>query len=626
MHLGTQTTVPPAVPPSGYDQLIAFDNVTPFQDDWRGVNANYMLRAALPEYGLTQEQLTAEWDRVALSGVKIISTEYLFSLAWPTYPTGSPDFASADMLGFYAGLQAMKDRGIKVMPKMGWHFPQNVGALTGASPITPSPANEATYAAFVSESLHQMINVRGLTNVIGCFFFTEPSTSTIGTVPGGYTPVEYYAHVVTMARDKIVADDASRTPIRPQIKIVGPSTQSFGADDWLAPLKATGVFDELADHSYCNTPDFTPLGMAASQCAGYQPWIDRFADRAAIAYPLPLHADEGGFLVGGDPDTGGYKSTADVGWQWARQIDGHLQAGCASSFIWLLSDQPVLGGTMLKYGAMKWCATDGTAVKPSWYAISLFANLTGGGGGTSLYRCTGGTSTLHGTAAWIPQGVKNATDPRGEWTFYVINEGAALDVKINLGASIGGRTLYRYSYSGEFVPKAAANPAYLTPWDRSFSNVSTSIPIDRLPAKSVTFFSTMNIAAPTAVNLALTAHPGTDTVGFGAPWYAARGNPSNVTGITNGWRKPDNGAHYVELAWDAPVTVGRLELAFVGTTAGVVFATGVDTSSPAPLADYTIEYWNGSAFGSNARERHRATRSRIARTRSRSGLDDEDPS
>jgi hypothetical protein len=44
------------------------------------------------------------------------------------------------------------------------------------------------------------------------------------------------------------------------------------------------------------------------------------------------------------------------------------------------------------------------------------------------------------------------------------------------------------------------------------------------------------------------------------------------------------------------VPIGRFELAFVGTTAGVVYATYTDTSTPAPLADYTIEYWNGAAW------------------------------
>jgi hypothetical protein len=91
----------------------------------------------------------------------------------------------------------------------------------------------------------------------------------------------------------------------------------------------------------------------------------------------------------------------------------------------------------------------------------MMANLTGGGGGTGLYRCTGGTSTLHGTGVWVPFGVKNTVNPRGEWTFVVINEGVALDVKIRVPASIGGRNLYRYTYSGEYVPPAAANPAYL---------------------------------------------------------------------------------------------------------------------------------------------------------------------
>jgi hypothetical protein len=180
MDRAAQVVAPPANPSTDYDQQLTFSG-TPFQGDWQGVGADY---SALPGYGLSAAQLSADLDRVATSGVKIVSTWFDTGWAYTAgYPTGSPDWSSAKMIEFYAYLSGLKARGVKVMIKMGWHFPQNVGAASGTAPITPTPANEATFAAWVSESLNQVINVRGFTNVIGCLFFTEPSSVQVGFIP-----------------------------------------------------------------------------------------------------------------------------------------------------------------------------------------------------------------------------------------------------------------------------------------------------------------------------------------------------------------------------------------------------------------------------------------------------------
>lgn len=602
MHRAFQATAPPATA-HRYDAKLTFDLSSPFQTAFSGVCANYAGIAAIPAFGLTSDQIATEWARVARSGVRKVSTWYDESWAMPSYPSGSPDFTTAAMVGFKAFLTAMQSAGVKVMIKMGWHFPQNVGALSGAAPITPTPSNEATFANWVSTSLNQFLNVWGFTCVEGCFFFTEPSTSTIGTIPGGYANgQEYYAHVVGVVKTKITTDDGSRTPILPRIVLAGPSEFSYSTDTWTEYLAGTvpTLLDGYSAHSYCNVPDFEPFGFGVTQCAAYQPWIDRFTGWVGDASPKPLAADESGFLVGGDSDSTGYRSTADCAWQWARQIDGHMQAGCATSYIWLLADQPILGdpvtGPVLKYGTYDWAVTDGN-VKPSWYAISLMANLLGGGGVTQLFRCTGGTSTLHGTAAWIPPGQPHVSDSRGEWTFVVINEDIALDVEVAFGTDIGGRTLYRYAYSGEYVPAPASDPAYLVPWTHSAAGVTTTIPTTRHSGHSLVIYSTINLSAPTAPNLALTASVSSDSTATGsAPWMAAQANPSNVTGNINGWKKADDSSHYLEFDWNSAQTIGRVTLAFVATTAGVVYATYTDTSTPSPVSDYTVQYWDGAAW------------------------------
>ncbi len=600
MHRATQQTAPPATAHT-YDQRLTFDLTTPSQTAWQGVCANYAGIAAFPTYGLSPSQITAEWDRVQRSGVRIVSTWYDESWAMPTYPTGSPNWSSAEMTAFYAFLQAMQDRGIQVMIKMGWHFPQNVGALSGAAPITPTPANEATFAAWVSESLNQFFNVQHFTCVVGCFFFTEPNAAPIGTIPGGYgSPQEYYAHVVTVARDKIVTDDGGRTPIRPRITINGPSEFSFTVDTWTQYLKAntTALFDGYSAHSYCQTPNFAPLSLTASQCLAYQNWTDLFTGWVGDANPQPMYPDESGFLVGGDTDSTGYRATADAGWQWVRQIVGHMRAGAQASYPWLLADQPILGGTVLQYGTYRW-VVDSTDVKPSWYAISMLANLSGGGGATHLFSATGGTSTVHGIGVFIPQGQPHTTDPRGDYSVVVINEGStALDISVDLGSSIGGRTVYRYAYSGEYVPPSATDPAYLTPWNQRMLSVASVIPTTRHSGHSVVIYSTINLAAPVAENLALTATASSDSTAQAAvPYATAFGNPSNVNAsAANGWRKAADASHYLQLAWGSAQTIGRVTLAFAGTTAGIVYATYADSSTPSPVSDYTLQYWDGATW------------------------------
>jgi hypothetical protein len=247
------------------------------------------------------------------------------------------------------------------------------------------------------------------------------------------------------------------------------------------------------------------------------PWADQFRAFVATASPKELWADETGFLVGGDADSTGYRSTADAGWQLIRQIDGHMQAGCTASFPWMLQDQRWWydASIFLKYGVAGDPTVD-NSVHPAYYAFALHANLTGGGSGTSLYRMLSSTATLHGTAVFIPYGVTNAVNPAGEWTFVVINEDIATDAGLNFGASMNGRTVYRYDYSGEYPPQATG--PFLPAWTMKFTGVGTSIPATRIPGRGVSIFSTMNISAPTAENLALQAvATSSDAAASGAP-------------------------------------------------------------------------------------------------------------
>lgn len=591
---------------------LTFDNGNPFQLNWLGVGANYMGFTSFAEFALSSATKTAEWDRAQLSGIKIARTFY--DVAWAfgaSYPTGPASYTTSNMLALYEWIAAMKARGINVLLNTAWSFTGGItGPFTGATSIvTPTPTMEAAWAQWLSDSLHQMINVRGYTNVVGLVLFTEPNLGAAAEpIPGGYTGQQYYVHMLDVLDTKIRTDDATRTPIRSSIKIIAGNEQTTANDDWLEYVAANdgGDADVLSAHSYIISPTFAPLGLAGNNDLSHSALITRFQNYVSDAGARPMWVDEGGTVIGGDTDSTGYRSTADAGWQMIKWHDGHMQAGCQATIPWTLQDEkywpsPAQSVTQ-QYGVAK-SLHDNNSVRPSWYAFSLHANLTGGGGGTKLHRISAGsTSTLYGTGCFVPYGVRNTVNTSGEWSFVVVNESTATAVTVNLGSALSTpRTFYRYTYSGEQVPVSASNPAYLKNWDMKFEGITNQIPRNVVPGRGFAIYSTMDISTPTAVNVAPQASVTTDSTGFGSEWNVINGNPSNVIGSANGWRKADDSSHYVELRWTDVKTVSRIELSFVGTTTGVVYATYTDTSSPTVLADYTLQYLStGGAWTSLA--------------------------
>ena len=574
----TRPRTPRSYPTTLLDNPLVFDSVA-FQSNWQGIGFNYALLNSIPGYGLTAQQIATDVARVVASGAKYVSTWVDQGWSMPSYPSGSADWNSADMTGFWAGWTAMANAGIKVAPRCGWHFPQNVGALSGAAPITPTVPQEAIFAQWVSDFLDQVLNVRGYTNLSFVQLFTEPTTSK-GTIPGGYANGwDYYAHIAGVVRAKIASDDGGRTPVLPRITLLGPGEFSYTADPWLEGVKADdpNALDAYAAHSYYGTPGFAPYSMAATNAAGYQAWIDLFSNWVGDASSKVLVADETGFLTG-DTDPNDYTRTADYGWQLARQIEGHMQAGCAASWPWLLEDQPILGA-VLEYGSLEYIGTS-SAAKPGFKAVSMLAGLTGGAG-TALYRILGSTATLHGTGCVLPS---------GDITIVVMNEGAA---PIRTGftfktALSSARTFYRYTYSGEIPTDTTATTLS---WDMTLGGYEIQSTV--IPARSVVCFSTINMSSPTwGTNLALSATATTDSAGYGDVRNIIDGNFSNVQGAYNGWRKTDDSSHYAELSWPSTQTVARVRIALVGTTAGQVYADYATTTVPTVMADYVLSYRN----------------------------------
>jgi hypothetical protein len=259
---GQLTSLPPAqisIPNVGQKLSLGFSLTNPFQTNWRGVCADYMGFAAFPLLGETGPQQTAEFDRAALSGIKMARTWYDFSWPLATYPTGVADFNSATMGYFYTWLTAMQTRGINVVLNMGWHFPGDVGGVLNSA-SAPTVANETAWKGIVSSSLGQFINVRGYTNIVACVFFTEPENGDSTPIPGGYASKQaYYAHLVSIARAQIAADDASRTPILPRVLLLGAQEDTAdGTHPYLDYIIANNAsdYDVYTMHMYCEQPNF----------------------------------------------------------------------------------------------------------------------------------------------------------------------------------------------------------------------------------------------------------------------------------------------------------------------------------------------------------------------------------
>ncbi|MEI8353614.1 MAG: hypothetical protein WCG22_03805, partial [Lentisphaerota bacterium] len=143
------------------------------QKDFLGVNAVYHGVAFTPEQvrkGMDDADRKREFDRVAAMKLNIARTWYgpemVYSndyskWSFETTYTNAPDWNSPHMLAFYAWLKEMKDRHVDVALQLGWFFPAHTR-------ISPS------YSEWVSESLHQMIELRGFTNIQYGILFTEP--------------------------------------------------------------------------------------------------------------------------------------------------------------------------------------------------------------------------------------------------------------------------------------------------------------------------------------------------------------------------------------------------------------------------------------------------------------------
>ena len=233
---------------------IKIDLNNPVQTNFLGNNAVYHGYAGMPDSDgrvYSEELCEIEADRVAELGLRVARTFYKW-YAWDNN-TKSWDWESETCKVFYRWLKRMKDRNIQISLNTGWCMPGDVNG-EGWNPDTPFKYESTwteqvkAYARWVSESLHQIIELRGFTNVTYIELFTEPQYALrLKVTPDNKHAYELWADCAKAVTEQLIADGR-----RNLVKIIGPnegSTSTSVMNKWVADNAADYV-DIFSSHNY----------------------------------------------------------------------------------------------------------------------------------------------------------------------------------------------------------------------------------------------------------------------------------------------------------------------------------------------------------------------------------------
>lgn len=212
----------------------------PVQENFLGVNAIYHCFAPMNDNAgrrYTPEQCQMEYDRAQELGVRIARTYYRYEFAYND-STGTFDWESPDMQSFYSFCEEMKKRGIDIALQACWWQPQDV--LEGPFNKNNDPEEAIrNYTAFMSETLHQCIELRGLTNIRYLVLFTEPQR--------GADAYSWWLRFSSALHERLLQDGR-----RKYVQFVGPnegSTTTSTMLKWAVP-HTKDFIDIYSSHNY----------------------------------------------------------------------------------------------------------------------------------------------------------------------------------------------------------------------------------------------------------------------------------------------------------------------------------------------------------------------------------------
>ncbi|MCC6858867.1 MAG: hypothetical protein IT158_09905 [Bryobacterales bacterium] len=353
------------------------------QRDFLGVNGVYHGFAFMPEQaarGMTEADRVREFDRVRRMGLHIARTWYRPDWAYGASFARPFDWESQKMRAFYQWLAAMKEAGVDVALQAAWWFPRDMHHGFDS----PRPERDLPrYAEWVSESLHQLIEVRGFANIRYLVLFTEPTQSKAGPLPWGETLWQYCARTVKAVHHRLAADGR-----RQLVKLIAPNNGADARNLKEAVADLNGVIDIYSGHTYNK--------------AGYEGWLSfsRGMSDVVAGTGKPLWLDEYG------RSDEAYRATGDYGTHIAEIVAASMNAGHQTSMIWLLFDQLYVAPLdragprdsfhdgVHRWGTCKWpgdTIAEPRLPYPSWYALSLLSRRLGGRAGTHTLKTEGGS-------------------------------------------------------------------------------------------------------------------------------------------------------------------------------------------------------------------------------------------
>lgn len=411
--------------------ILSVDRDTVIQANFLGLNAVHHGFSYFPEareMGMDDSLRALEMARVKESGIRIARTMYRPDWAMGDGPWVRPDWNSVKMQALYAWLGDMQKIGVDVALNMGWWFPRDV-IWNRDQHLATYPDDRDSYCRWLSESIYQIVQVRGFTNVKYLFMFTEPSDE-YGDTPRAKKNWEYYKEVLREANQRLIADGR-----RHLVKIIGPNTSQTAS--WLdeATMELNDVIDIYASHTYNLTT--------------YQAWYDMALQVKGVVAKTgkPFWIDEYGAQ---DMDL---RQRGRYGALLAEANAGIINAGAQTSMIWLLSDQyypepikHITNGDAFLDGKHSWglfpWLPESRATRPAWDAFILQSRLLGEAGGKVLL-----------TKGLVDLPVVAIERMGGGLRVMVVNGGEGRkEFAVTLSRPVA-TSLYRYLYSSEGDPR-----------------------------------------------------------------------------------------------------------------------------------------------------------------------------
>ena len=425
----------------------------------------------------TKEQCETELARVYNMRLRLARTYYRYEYSHTA--DGFWDWDSQDMRALSRWCKCLQDHGIDVALQACWWCPND---------ITNSPFSLGTndwgemcrrYGNWVSESVHQIVEVCGNINVKYLMLFTEPGW-TSEHLPEGLEQYDAWLDCARAAHNALVRDGR-----RHLVKLVGPNEGSTDTSDmvkWTAE-HANDIIDIYSSHNYIQHTNYD-----TDTYDEWVDWIKRGMDNCAST-GKPYWFDEYG-VVCFERD----KIELPQQLRWAKGLHAihialcncaAINLGAQTTLIWSLFDQQWPN----KHLNNDDCFFDGehrhgiapslrkSAVPyPTYYGVTLLSRYLGGAG-TAAYH-TEHDRELH---------IAALQTETGEDVFLIINSGGKpADVTVSCSSEVK-RSLYRHLFDS-----AAVKPnerAEIIRADKILADIGCSFG-DTLPPHSFAIYTT----------------------------------------------------------------------------------------------------------------------------------------